>query len=72
MKTLIRSILLLAAIAVFSFGCEGRNFAETQKLHKSHGSHDGEHAEGHDAEKGELPHKSDEKDAGHSEKKKDH
>ena len=64
MKTLIRSILLLGAAAVFSIGCERHNFSETQKLHKEHGAH-GEHAEHHGDAKGKAVHDEKAKEGAH-------
>ena len=73
MKTLIRSILLLSAAAVFSIfsiGCERHNFDETQKLHKEHHGAHGEHA-GHGAEaKDSHAHDAGEKEGAHSGEKK--
>jgi len=70
MKSLIHSIFLFATVAVFSLGCERRNFEETQELHKTHDAH-GDHGDSHkdakhdDAGKKADSHKTEEKKKAH-------
>ena len=58
MKFVFRSLFLLSAIALFSLGCERRDFAETQRLHKSHAHHDDAHDHADHADHADADHDS--------------